>query len=119
MDYRDHGAPRQAERITVAGGWIDEVQYLQSATTGHVRLRFHAHDLYIVSGSATGSPLQVSVTLDGSSVPDSLRGSDLGPDGLTVTGPDLRQVLRGLDGGEHVIDLTVPPGVRLYTFTFG
>ncbi|MEA2618136.1 MAG: hypothetical protein QOE72_3919, partial [Chloroflexota bacterium] len=34
-------------------------------------------------------------------------------------GPDLRHVLQGVTPGDHVIDLAVPAGFRLYTFTFG
>lgn len=117
--YPDPGAPQSADRITVGGPWEDEVEYLQSAGAGHVRLRFHASDLYIVAGSATGAPLAVTVTLDGAPVPAALRGPDLGDAGLTITGSELRHVLGGVGAGDHVIDLAVPAGFQLYTFTFG
>ncbi len=119
VDYPDRGDPRARDRLTVAGGWVDRAEYLEAATAGHIRLRFHAGDVYVVGGSATGAPLQVGVRLDGAPVPAAGRGPDLAAGGLTVTGPDLRHLLQGVGPGDHVVDLAVPAGFRLYTFTFG
>jgi thiol-disulfide isomerase/thioredoxin len=121
VDHPDRGTPGGGDRdvITVAGGWVDRVEYLESATAGHVRLRFHARDLYVVAGSAGGAPLPFSVLLDGAAVPPATRGPDLAGGRLVVGGPDLRHVLGGVAAGDHVIDLSVPAGLRLYTFTFG
>ncbi len=117
--YPDRGAPQSPDQLTVSGPWEDQVEYLQAAGPGHVRLRFHASDVYIVAGSATAAPLAVTVSLDGAPVPAALRGPDLGDAGLTITGSDLRHVLGGVSAGDHVIDLGVPAGLQLYTFTFG
>jgi thiol-disulfide isomerase/thioredoxin len=119
VDYPDHGAPAVRDRITVAGLWVDHGEYLEAVGPAHVRLRFHASDLSIVAGSATGAPLTAGVALDGASVAGALRGPDLGAGGVSVSGADLRHVLHGVAAGDHVIDLTVPAGFRLYTFTFG
>jgi thiol-disulfide isomerase/thioredoxin len=119
VDYPDHGAPTNRDQITVSGPWADHGEYLEAAGPAHVRLRFHASDVYVVAGSATGAPLTAGVTLDGPAVPDALRGPDLGAGGVTVSGSDLRHVLHGVPAGDHVIDLAVPVGFRLYTFTFG
>ncbi len=119
VDYPDHGDPRAPDRPTVAGGWVDHAEYLEAATAGHVRLRFHAGEVYVVGGSASGAPLTVGVSLDGAPVPAAGRGPDLAATGLTITGPDLRHVLQATGPGEHVVDLAVPAGFRLYTFTFG
>jgi thiol-disulfide isomerase/thioredoxin len=119
VDYPDRGDPRARDLPTVAGAWVDRAEYLEAATAGHVRLRFHAGDVYVVGGSASGAPLRVGVTLDGAPVPAAGRGPDLAAGGLTVGGPDLLHVLQGVAPGDHVIDLAVPAGFRLYTFTFG
>ncbi|HEX3605388.1 MAG TPA: redoxin family protein [Candidatus Dormibacteraeota bacterium] len=119
VDFPDRGAPAARDRITLAGPWVDHAEYLEAAGPGHVRLRFHASDLYVVGGSASGSPLAVRVNLDGAPVPAALRGPDLTATGLSVSSSDLRHVLTGVSAGDHVVDLTVPAGFQLYTFTFG
>jgi thiol-disulfide isomerase/thioredoxin len=119
VDYPDRGAPSARDQITVAGPWTDRGEYLEAAGPGHVRLRFHASDVYVVAGSVTGAPLTAGVSLDGAAVPDAERGPDLRGGGVTVSGSDLRHLLRGVGAGDHVIDLSVPAGFRLYTFTFG
>ena len=118
VDYPDRGAPSARDQITVAGPWADHGEYLEAAGPGRVRLRFHASDVYVVAGSAAAR-LTVGVSLDGAPVPDAQRGPDLGAGGVAVAGPDLRHVLHGVAAGDHVVDLTVPAGLRLYTFTFG
>jgi len=101
----------------VTGSWIDEGQYLQAASAGHVRLRFHADSVYVVAGTA-GGDLSASVLIDGAPL-----GARAGPallgSTLTVARQDLYQLLQGESSGLHVIDLAVPAGFRIYTFTFG
>ncbi len=46
-------------------------------------------------------------------------GSALTDSGFTVARQDLFQLLVGVPSGYHLIDLTVPSGFRIYTFTFG
>jgi hypothetical protein len=46
-------------------------------------------------------------------------GPALTDSGFMVTRQDLFQLLTGVSSGYHLIDLTVPAGFRIYTFTFG
>jgi thiol-disulfide isomerase/thioredoxin len=116
--YPDPGAPAGKGKIQVVGSWADHVQYLEATSAGHVRLRFHANDLYIVAESS-GQPVAVAITLDGGPVDSAHRGPDLSASGmLTVGRSDLFHVLSGVGTGDHLIDLAVPAGFRLYTFTF-
>jgi len=63
--------------------------------------------------------LTATVTLDGGAVDPSHRGPDLSAGGTLVIGrSDLYHVLMGVGNGEHLIDIAVPAGFRLYTFTF-
>jgi thiol-disulfide isomerase/thioredoxin len=117
-NYRDSGPPQTQDLPQVSGTWTDEGQYLEADTTGHVRLAFQADSVYIVAGTS-GSALHVSVTLDGKSVTAADSGSGLSSSGFTVSRQDLFQLLTGVSSGYHLIDLTVPPGFRIYTFTFG
>jgi len=116
--FADRGAPQQDDAIQVAGSWIDEGEYLQSESSGHVRLNFHAGNVFVVAGTSTGS-LSVTVTVDGHPVAQQQSGAGLSGSRLTVTREDLYGVLTAQTGGYHLIDLSVPAGFQLYTFTFG
>jgi len=66
-----------------------------------------------------GPALQVSVKLDTKSVDAANSGPALTDSMFIVTRQDLFQLLTGVSSGYHLIDLTVPAGFRIYTFTFG
>jgi hypothetical protein len=117
--YADTGGPSDADRIFITGTWTDHGQYLESTTAGHVRLNFTARDVYVVAGPRSSS-LHVTVTVDAHAVDASQRGSDLRAAGLDVPSQQLYHLLqRQGAGGSHQVDLAVPAGFRLYTFTFG
>jgi thiol-disulfide isomerase/thioredoxin len=116
--YPDPGPPVEQDAIQVTGTWTDEGQYLQADTTGHVRLQFTADSVYIVAGTP-GPALQVAVKLDTKLVDAANSGPALTDSMFTVTRQDLFQLLTGVSSGYHLIDLTVPAGFRIYTFTFG
>jgi thiol-disulfide isomerase/thioredoxin len=118
QNHPDPGPPQQQDAIQVTGTWTDEGQYLQADGTGHVRLNFVADTVYIVAGTP-GTVLPVSVKLDGKAVPAGIAGSALTASAFMVTRQDLFQLLSGVSPGYHLIDLTVPAGFRIYTFTFG
>jgi hypothetical protein len=116
--YPDPGPPQSENEIQVTGTWTDEGEYLQADTTGHVRLNFTADSVYIVAGTP-GAALPVSVKLDGKAVGGANSGPALSNSAFMVTRQDLFQLLQGVSSGYHLIDLTVPAGFRIYTFTFG
>src|ERR1700674_5376941 len=116
--YPDHGSPQTPDLPQIIGRWTDEGQYLQADSAGHVRLQFQADSLYVVAGGS-GPALHVAVTLDGKSVGTVDSGPALTGSGFTVSRQDLFQLLGGVSSGYHLIDLTVPAGFRIYTFTFG
>ena len=118
VNYPDPGPPQAQDLPQVTGTWTDEGQYLQADGTAHVRLNFVADTVYIVAGTP-GAVLPVSVKLDGKMVPAVTSGSALTASAFTVTRQDLFQLLSGVSPGYHLIDLTVPAGFRIYTFTFG
>ncbi len=116
--YPDPGPPQTQDAIQVTGRWTDQGQYLQADSSGHVRLEFQADTVYIVAGTP-GPALPVSVKLDGKTVSTGKSGSALSQSMFSVTREDLFQLLTGVSSGYHLIDLTVPAGFRIYTFTFG
>jgi thioredoxin family protein len=115
IQYPDPGPPRDNDKILVTGTWADQGEYLVAASPGHVRLSFSARDVYLVAGQNG----QTVHAVDGAAVPASQRGPDLTASGLDVTGQQLYHLLQNQGGNRHLIDLTVPDGFRLYTFTFG
>jgi thiol-disulfide isomerase/thioredoxin len=119
VSYPDRGAPRATDTIVIAGHWADHGQYLVSTSAGHVRLNFSARDLYLVAGPDSSSSLHITVSVDGAAVSPAQRGPDLLATGVDITSEQLYHLLTGEGGARHVIDLTVPAGFRLYTFTFG
>lgn len=116
--YPDKGPPHTRDAIQLTGTWIDRGQYLAAAGAGHVRLQFHADTLYVVAGTSSGQ-LSVSLTLDGQPVTPDHAGNALSGSAFSVPRQDLYELLAGISSGDHVIDLTVPDGFQLYTFTFG
>ncbi len=120
VSYADPGGPHDSDRIAVTGRWSDHGQYLVSSSTGHIRLSFSAHDVYAVVGPDAGSAVHLTVTVDGAAVAAEKSGPDLSPGGVTVESQQLYHLLTGESGSaRHVIDVAVPAGLRLYTFTFG
>ena len=116
--YADMGPPHDRDAIQVTGSWADHGQYLEAMAPGHVRLNFHADAVYVVAGSS-GQALHVTVMLEGQQVTAANAGPALSASAFTVPRQDLYQLLSGVPSGYHLIDLSVPAGFELFTFTFG
>ncbi len=115
-------APLQLNDWSLEGSWLDSRQSARSLGAGaKISFRFHARDLHLVLGSATGTPVRYRVTLDGKPI-----GADGGVDvsavGMgAVKEQRLYQLVR--QKGE-VRDRTftiefLDPGVDAFSFTFG
>jgi thiol-disulfide isomerase/thioredoxin len=118
VNYGNQDTTTDADRIVLGGTWADQGQYLVSRTPGHVLLNFSARDVYLVAGPDSGT-VHVTLTVDGNPVSAQQRGPDLSASGLDVTSQQLYHVLQGEGGDRRLIDVAVPAGFRLYTFTFG
>jgi thiol-disulfide isomerase/thioredoxin len=118
VNYGNPTGTTDADRIVVGGTWVDRGQYLVSKTAGHVILDFAARDVYLVAGPDS-HPVHVTMTVDGNPVGTEQLGPDLAAGGLDVTGQRLYHVLRNEGGDRRFLDIAVPAGFRLYTFTFG
>jgi cytochrome c biogenesis protein CcdA/thiol-disulfide isomerase/thioredoxin len=116
------GAPLALNQWSFEGAWIDNRQSARSLQPGtKLSFRFHARDLHLVLGSASGKPLRFRVTLDGAA-PGGDSGVDAKPDGSgTVTGQRLYQLVRQKGPvRDRTFTITfLDPGVEAFSFTFG
>ncbi|WP_345799887.1 cytochrome c biogenesis protein DipZ [Microbacterium sp. AZCO] len=100
-------ADQPADSFALDRGWTIATQYAQPSGPGGggIRLRFHADQVRMVlSGEG-----EVRVRLDGGA--ESV---------VSVSGtPRSYEVARGVGGRDAVLDVTVSPGVAVYSFTFG
>jgi cytochrome c biogenesis protein CcdA/thiol-disulfide isomerase/thioredoxin len=107
----------------LAGQWnVRAEDALLLSSPGAIRFRFHARDLHLVLGSASGGrPVRFRVLLDDTAPLDD-RGVDVNPDGTgMVTGHRLYQLIRQKG---PIVDRTfeiqfLDPGVEAFAFTFG
>jgi len=115
-------APLNLNDWSFEGPWIDLRQSARSLAPGaRISFRFHARDLHLVLGSASGKPARFKVTIDGRS-PGPDAGMDVKPDGTgVVTGQRLYQLIRQ-NGSirDRTFAITfLDPGVEAFSFTFG
>jgi cytochrome c biogenesis protein CcdA/thiol-disulfide isomerase/thioredoxin len=115
-------APLKLNDWALEGQWFDERQKARSVAAGSkIHYRFHARDLHLVLGSATGEPVHFRVTLDGQA-PGQDAGIDIKSDGTgVVTGQRLYQLVRQKDAvRDRNFTITfLDPGAEAFAFTFG
>ena len=115
-------APLKLNDWSLEGEWVDGRQSARSLAPGaKISFRFHARDLHLVLGSASGKPVRFRITLDGQA-PGPDAGVDVKPDGTgTVTGQRLYQLVRQKGPiRDRTFTITfLDPGVQAFSFTFG
>jgi len=115
-------APLTLNQWSLDGRWLDSRQSARSLAPGaKLSFRFHARDLHLVLGSATGKPIRFRVTLDGQA-PGGDAGVDVKPDGSGVVSDQrLYQLIRQQGPiRDRTFTITLlDPGVEAFSFTFG
>ncbi|MFL6739996.1 MAG: cytochrome c biogenesis protein DipZ [Sphingomicrobium sp.] len=115
-------APLSLNDWSLEGQWIDAKQSARSLSAGaKIHFRFHARDLHLVLGSATGKPVRFRVTLDGKA-PGRDAGADVAADGTGVVSEQRLYQLIRQKGPIRDREFTVEflgPGVEAFAFTFG
>ena len=115
-------APLSLNEWSLEGSWLDGRQSARSLAPGaKISFRFHARDLHLVLGSATGKPARYRVTLDGEP-PNASAGVDIAANGTgVVTNQRLYQLIRqkGTVGDRTFTIEFLDPGVDAFSFTFG
>jgi len=103
---------------TLGGNWQIDPEYITSeSTSSTLTFNFVAKNVYVVAGSANNQNEVVGVKIAGASTSD--YGSDVNNGKMEVSGSRLYNIVSLGQVGNTTVTLTVPPGVSLYTFTFG
>ena len=115
-------APLSLNDWSLEGPWLDKKQSATSFAPGaKINFRFHARDLHLVLGSASGKPVRFRVTLDGQA-PGSNAGVDIAADGSGVVNEQrLYQLIRQKgEVRDRTFTITfLDPGIEAFSFTFG
>jgi hypothetical protein len=115
-------APLSLNDWSLEGDWTVARQSARSnGPSGAIAYRFHARDLHLVLGSATGRPIRFRVTIDGKA-PGGDAGVDVKSDGAgTVTDERLYQLVRQKgDVRDRTFRIEfLDPGAVAFAFTFG
>jgi thiol-disulfide isomerase/thioredoxin len=124
-ERRVYAAPARLKlnQWALSGEWTMESEAtVLNEGNGQITNRFHARDLHLVMGPATGEPpVRFRVLIDGES-PGAAHGDDVDELGRgTATEQRLYQLIRQRDRiAEHTFEITfLDPGVEVYAFTFG
>jgi cytochrome c biogenesis protein CcdA/thiol-disulfide isomerase/thioredoxin len=116
------GAQLALNQWSLAGRWTDQRQNARALEGGaNLSFRFHARDLHLVLGSATGKPVRFRLKIDGRA-PGADAGADVAPDGTgTVTGQRLYQLIRQKSAvSDRTFTITfLEGGAEAFAFTFG
>ena len=115
-------APLSLNDWSLEGSWLDSKQSARSLSAGaKLSFRFHARDLHLVLGSASGKPVRFRVTIDGAP-PGRDAGVDVAATGLGVVKDQRLYQLVRQKGPVRDRTFTIEfldPGVEAFSFTFG
>ena len=116
-------APLSLNDWTLEGAWVDGKQSAVAAGPGtKINFRFHARDLHLVLGPASGGkPVRFRVTMDGQA-PGADAGVDVAANGGGVVKEQRLYQLIRQKGAIRDRTFTIEfldPGVEAFSFTFG
>ena len=106
----------------LGGAWKAEHERSVSQAPGaRLRMRFHARDLHMVMGSASGKPVRFRVTMDGKA-PGQDAGLNIAADGTGIVKDEgFYQLIRQKGAvADRTFEIEfLDPGAAVFTFTFG
>jgi thiol-disulfide isomerase/thioredoxin len=102
------GARVELNEVQLAGHWTVQKEFIVAGQGAILRFRYAAPRIYLVAAPAASGPVRLGVTVDGK------RRAQ-----VPVRSDDLYQLSHLAGTGSHLLALSVPPGTRLYSFTFG
>jgi cytochrome c biogenesis protein CcdA/thiol-disulfide isomerase/thioredoxin len=106
----DYGRPARppANGVALGGHWTVGVHQIVAGPGAHLLFTYVAPRIYLVAAPPASGAAALGVTVD---------GRRRAP--VRVAADDLYELAHLPTAGPHVLDLAVPPGTNLYSFTFG
>lgn len=102
--------------LYLGGSWNITGEYAEAKEGATLQYRYNAKEVYIVAESSdTGT---IEVWQDGKLV-DGEAGVDAPSGRASVSPSRLYKLINNNEAGEHLLELKVSPGVKLFAFTFG
>jgi cytochrome c biogenesis protein CcdA/thiol-disulfide isomerase/thioredoxin len=94
--------------VQLVGHWRVEKQKIVAGPGAQLRFSYIAPRIYLVAAPGAKAAGTISARIDGGT-----------PHGIRVAHDDLYQLAHLTDPGPHLLQLSVPTGTSLYSFTFG
>ncbi|MBI4122731.1 MAG: redoxin domain-containing protein [Parcubacteria group bacterium] len=107
----------ELNKLYLVGEWNITTEYAEATgPSAQVVFRYRARDVFTVASSER----EQSVIAARNSGPlGPAAGADVANGAFRVQSETLYRIIEDAASGEHTLELTVPAGVRFYTFTFG
>ncbi len=105
---------------SLQGGWKVEAEKITSTAPGAaLQLNFKARNVFLVLGSASGKPVNASITLNGETVGKNA-GKDIKNGTLVIDSHRLYDLIHQQTVTNSLLEITSDsPGLEAYAFTFG
>ena len=102
--------------LYLGGTWNIMGEYAEAKEESVVKYSYTAKEVYIVAESENGGVIEV--WQDGKPVGDAA-GADATAASVEVKDSRLYKLIKNPEAGEHILELRVTPGIKLFAFTFG
>jgi cytochrome c biogenesis protein CcdA/thiol-disulfide isomerase/thioredoxin len=106
----DYGTPARPppNRVALGGRWTVGAHRIVAGAGAHLLFAYAAPRIYVVAAPPASRPVVLGVTVDGRRLAH-----------VRVRDDDLYELAHVRAAGPHLLDLAVPAGSVLYSFTFG
>lgn len=106
----------KANKLYLGGTWDITGEYAEAKVGAVLQYRYNAKEVYLVAESESGGTIEV--WQDGKKV-EAEAGADAPAGTAPIKQSRLYRLINNEKAGEHLLELRVSPGVKLFAFTFG
>lgn len=106
----------EKNRLYFGGTWNIFGEFALAQDKSTVHYKYVAKEVYIVAESTDGGTIEV---MQDGAVVTNVSGADVVNGSVQVKDSRLYKLIKNDKAGEHLLELKVTPGVKLFAFTFG